>query len=61
MIYAPFRSKSSLSAISACLGGKQVGVAVGDVDTFMPHPVSDCQGGEAHVNQQGNVAECRRS
>ena len=31
-------------------------VAVGDVDTFMSHPVSDCQGGEAHVNQQGNVA-----
>lgn len=33
-----------------------MGVAVGDIDTLMPHPVSDCQGGEAHVNQQGNVA-----
>lgn len=32
-----------------------MGVAVGDVDTLMPHPVSDCQGGEAHINQQGNV------
>ena len=31
-------------------------VAVGDVDTFMPHPVSDCQSRKAHVNQQGNVA-----
>jgi hypothetical protein len=24
-----------------------MGVAVGDIDTLMPHPVSDCQGGEA--------------
>ena len=31
-------------------------VAVSDVDALMPHPVSDCQGREAHVNQQGNVA-----
>ncbi len=37
-------------------GGEQVSVAVGDVDTLMPHPVSDCQGRKAHVNQQGNVA-----
>ena len=46
----------SLSAISACRVGEQVSVAVSDVDALMPHPVSDCQGREAHVNQQGNVA-----
>ena len=32
-----------------------MGVAVGNVDTLMPYPVSDCQGGKAHINQQGNV------
>ena len=35
--------------------GEQVGVAVSDVDTLMPHPVSDCQSRKAHVYQQGNV------
>ena len=25
------------------------------INAFMSHPVSDCQGGEAHINQQGNV------
>ena len=33
-----------------------MGVAVGDIDTLMPHPVSDCQGRKSHVNQQGDVA-----
>ena len=32
-----------------------MGVAVGDIDTLMPHPVSDCQGRKAHVNEQRNV------
>ena len=47
---------SSLSAISVCRVGEQVGVTVSNVDTLMPHPVSDCQGRKAHVNQQGDVA-----
>src|SRR5699024_10536506 len=39
-----------------CLpGGKQVGVAVGNINAFMSHPVSDCQGRKAHVNEQRNV------
>ena len=31
-------------------GGEQMGVAVGDVDTLMPHPVSDRQGRKPHVD-----------
>ena len=33
-----------------------MGVAVGDVDTLMPHTLRDGQGGKAHVNQQTDVA-----
>ena len=32
-----------------------MGVAVGNINAFMSHPVSDCQGRKAHVNEQGNV------
>ena len=31
-------------------------IAVGDVDTFMPHALRDGQGGKAHVDQQTDVA-----
>ena len=33
-----------------------MGVAVGDVDTLMPHTLRDGQGGKAHVDQQTDVA-----
>lgn len=33
-----------------------MGVAVGDVDTLMPHTLRDGQGGKAHVDQQTNMA-----
>ena len=33
-----------------------MGVAVGDVDTLMPHVLRDGQGGKAHVDQQTDVA-----
>ena len=33
-----------------------MGVAVGDVDTLMPHTLRDGQSGKAHVNQQTDVA-----
>ena len=32
-----------------------MGVAVGNINAFMSHPVSDCQGRKAHVNEQRNV------
>mgnify|MGYP006976982663 CR=1 FL=1 len=33
-----------------------MGVAVGDVDTLMPHTLRDGQSGKAHVDQQTDVA-----
>ena len=33
-----------------------MGVAVGDVDTLMPHTLRDGQGGKAHIDQQTDVA-----
>ena len=33
-----------------------MGVAVGDIDTLMPHTLRDGQGGKAHVDQQTDVA-----
>ena len=30
-------------------------VAVSNVNAFVSHPFSDCQGRETHINQQGNV------
>ena len=32
-----------------------MGVAVGNVDTLMPHALCDGQGGKAHVDQQTDV------
>ena len=31
-------------------------IAVGDVDTLMPHTLRDGQGGKAHVDQQTDMA-----
>ena len=33
-----------------------MGIAVGDVDTLMPHTLCNSQGSKAHVNQQTDVA-----
>ena len=33
-----------------------MGIAVGDVDTLMPHTLCNSQGSEAHVDQQTDVA-----
>ena len=35
---------------------EQVGVAIGDVNALVAHPVGDCHGGEAKVDQERNVA-----
>ena len=32
-----------------------MGIAVGDVDTLMPHTLRDSQGGKAHVDQQTDM------
>lgn len=31
-------------------------IPIGDVNALMPHTVSDCQSGKAHVNQKGDMA-----
>ena len=33
-----------------------MGIAVGDVDTLMPHTLCNSQGSKAHVDQQTDVA-----
>ena len=33
-----------------------MGVAVGNVDTLMPHTLGDGQGGKSHVDQQTDMA-----
>ena len=33
-----------------------MGIAVGDVDAFMPHTLCNSQGSKAHVDQQTDVA-----
>lgn len=38
-----------------CFGNK-VGVAIGDGNALVPHPVGDCHGGEAKVDQERHVA-----